>query len=388
MRSGPDGHHERPSGSALLRSRGLPVSGSKTVLLQRLASAGVPVPENARPSAAAPSAPAVAVSSIASIPRDATPRASPVTTPCVRLATWNVAGLRALLRNERGVDSLRRLATDCDVVLLQETKLQEMHVASVEAELLDVLSTGTSMPWRAAWASSTARLGYAGVATLWTGGRGLGATVADAAICTPLTVDPGHEADREGRTLLLQLPLSPSAQLAVVNVYTPNSGAELQRLKYRTSDDGWDGQFRAALLRAQQAPPSAAGSARRAQHVCAGGDFNVAVGDADFFNPDEMRMAKQAGTTAEERASMRRYAEAPLFMTDAFRSCHPHATGQYTYWSQRARNRPRNRGLRLDYFLLSSSVMAADALRDVQHRHELEGSDHCPVVVELELGRL
>jgi exodeoxyribonuclease III len=122
--------------------------------------------------------------------------------------------------------------------------------------------------------------------------------------------------------------------------------------------------------------------------VCAGGDFNVAVGDADFFNPDELRMAKQAGTTAEERASMRRYAEAPLFMTDAFRSCHPHATGQYTYWSQRARNRPRNRGLRLDYFLLSSSVMAADALRDVQHRHELEGSDHCPVVVELELGRL
>ena len=85
---------------------------------------------------------------------------------------------------------------------------------------------------------------------------------------------------------------------------------------------------------------------------------------------------------------MRRYAEPPLRLEDAFRAVHPSAHGQYTYWSQRARNRPRNRGLRIDYFLLSQSVMSAGALRDVQLRQELEGSDHCPIVMELELGRL
>ena len=62
----------------------------------------------------------------------------------------------------------------------------------------------------------------------------------------------------------------------------------------------------------------------------------------------------------------------PLQLVDAFRSVHPTAAGQFTYWSQRARNRPRNRGLRLDYFLLSAGA-GLRALRDVQHLQGLEG---------------
>ena len=53
---------------------------------------------------------------------------------------------------------------------------------------------------------------------------------------------------------------------------------------------------------------------------------------------------------------------------------------------ERARNRPRNRGLRLDYFLLSAGL--APALRDVQHLQQQLGSDHCPVVMELDLHAL
>ena len=73
---------------------------------------------------------------------------------------------------------------------------------------------------------------------------------------------------------------------------------------------------------------------------------------------------------------------------DAFRAAHPHAAGQYSYWSQRARNRPRNRGLRLDYFLLSAPLVAAEALVDVQILTGLEGSDHAPVLMTLRLDRL
>ena len=113
----------------------------------------------------------------------------------------------------------------------------------------------------------------------------------------------------------------------------------------------------------------------------------VAVEDIDFFNPHEARMAKQAGTTPEERASMRGCLEGGMFV-DGFRSVHPDASGQYTYWSQRARNRPRNRGLRIDYFLLSPSMAASDALVDVQHLQDLEGSDHCPILMTLRLDRL
>ena len=94
----------------------------------------------------------------------------------------------------------------------------------------------------------------------------------------------------------------------------------------------------------------------------------------------------QAGTTPEERASFRQYVAPPLGMVDAFRHVHPDAGGQFTYWSQRARNRPRNRGLRIDYFLLTQGMAAS--LVDVQLLQHLHGSDHCPVIMELDLDAL
>ena len=52
-------------------------------------------------------------------------------------------------------------------------------------------------------------------------------------------------------------------------------------------------------------------------------------------------------------------------MVDGFRHVHPNAQGQFTYWSQRARNRPRNRGLRIDYALVSAGLATSGALVDV-----------------------
>ena len=71
----------------------------------------------------------------------------------------------------------------------------------------------------------------------------------------------------------------------------------------------------------------------------------------------------------------------------------PRLEFDYTYWSQRARNRPRNRGLRLDYFLLTRALAARaaatpGALVDCQHLAALEGSDHCPVLLTLRMDRL
>ena len=222
----------------LLRSRGLPVSGRKAVLIERLLS---PPPRATVVKRQPSAAPLILDDVIAASP---TPRTT-ADASCLRVASWNVAGLRALLKRDAGLESLRALVhdEDVDVLMLQETKLQEHHVAEVEPLLLDALAS-PNVQWRTAWSCSTARKGYAGVCTVWND-RAIGEACASAAECSPLAVDPEHEADREGRTLLLKLPLPRAADdepppLHVVNVYTPNSGAELKRLEYRTGANGCD----------------------------------------------------------------------------------------------------------------------------------------------------
>lgn len=308
---------------ALLRARGLPVSGRKAALIERLASAdagAAPPSPRVRPPADAPAPRMMRPPVGDSIPLDVTPRTLSVSKDRLRVATWNVAGLRGLLGRDAGVATLRHLVDEeeVDVLMLQETKLQEHHVPQVEADLLGVLDGGGGR-WRAAWACSTARKGYSGVATTWCDRR-LGRFSATAH-AHALPIDPGHEADQEGRTLLLELPLAsvgsaegsaeaPVATLGLLNVYTPNAGADLQRLDYRTGAAGWDEQFRAALVRhlepSTPAEPSGGQRASPGRHLCVGGDLNVAVEDDDFFNPHEARMARQAGTTPQERESMRR----------------------------------------------------------------------------------
>ena len=71
---------------------------------------------------------------------------------------------------------------------------------------------------------------------------------------------------------------------------------------------------------------------------------------------------------------------------DTFRRLHPEAVGAYTWWSYRFNARKNNAGWRIDYFIgserLLPKVRAAEILSEVQ------GSDHCPVVLELEEGEM
>ena len=466
----------------LLRSRGQPVSGVKAALIERLlepVSAG-PVegsiaspPSAPKSPARAPRAPARSASSaraksarvgkrphggtglnsareaelpsgeVTRIGMDPTPgpeeRGAGENSAPLRIASWNVAGLRGLLggkNSEQGREALRQLvgAGGVDVLLLQETKLQQMHITDVEAHLFEACAIEAGA-WRAAWACSAARKGYAGVAVLWRVEAFKRREHFEAEPhCAPLPIDPSDVADQEGRTLRLEIPLAAGRPpLYLVNVYTPNSGAELKRLEYRVH--GWDVRFRRALaalhlgdarrehLRESEDSRKESEDSRKESTlspVVAAGDFNVAVEDADFWNPDAKHVAMQAGTTPAERASFRDYlgpitseggaqvgtrattetgtdtgtetgteahqGSVPPLWVDAFRHVHPEARGHFSFWSQRARNRAPNRGLRLDYFLLSRGMLGS--LYHVEHRQDLYGSDHCPVVIELDMSKI
>jgi exodeoxyribonuclease-3 len=93
--------------------------------------------------------------------------------------------------------------------------------------------------------------------------------------------------------------------------------------------------------------------------------------------------AKSAGYTPEERGAFARLLVAPqseggLGLVDTFRSMHPDAAC-YSYWGYRGGARPKNRGWRIDYMLVSEG--AAGQVHDSYIRGDVGGSDHCPVGV-------
>jgi len=152
--------------------------------------------------------------------------------------------------------------------------------------------------------------------------------------------------------------------------YVPNSGEGLKRLDYRLGE--WERDMRAT-------------AAASPKPLLLGGDMNCAHGDADIWNVTAKHIAKQAGLTPQERAAFGQLlAEGRL--TDTFRAVHPDARHCYSYWSQRAGNRPWNRGLRLDYWLLQQGD-AAPRLHDafICATATEAVSDHAPVGVVLAL---
>lgn len=246
----------------------------------------------------------------------------PEGSPVLKILTWNVAGLRALVKKDK--DALSKLVAEegVDVVCLQEHKLQGSHTSGM-AEAMGLLG------WTHTWACSTAKLGYSGVSV--------------ATRQPPLSVMVGmggaaeDEHEAEGRVVTVELP-----ELFVVSCYVPNSGEGLKRLDYRTQR--WDCAL-AAYITSLEA---------RGKPVVLTGDLNCAHKEIDIHNPKGN--LRSAGFTIEERESFGRLLLGEVGMVDSFRALHPGVVG-YTYFTHKFNCRANNKGWRLDYFLTSSSLM-------------------------------
>lgn len=251
----------------------------------------------------------------------------------IRLISWNVNGLRACVG--KGFEDIFR-ELDADIFCLQETKMQ--------AGQLDLQFDGYHSFWNYA-----DKKGYSGTA-IYTRHE-------------PLSVAYGigiDEHDHEGRVITLEMP-----QFYLVTVYTPNSQDELRRLDYRMQ---WERDFQDYLLRL---------NARKPVVVC--GDMNVAHEEIDLKNPKTNR--RNAGFTDEEREAMTRLLDSGF--VDTFRRLHPDEV-TYSWWSYRFRAREKNTGWRIDYFLVSESLVPQVA--EAKIHTQIMGSDHCPVEVDLDLG--
>lgn len=253
----------------------------------------------------------------------------------MNIVTWNVNGIRAIVKKDffKILDELK-----ADIVCLQETKAGEEEVAKALKPLnaYKVLSNAAD------------KKGYSGT------------TILTKATPGNIIYDMGIEQhDAEGRILCAEY-----AEFYLINVYVPNSGSQLDRLDYRK---GWDADFLKFIKKKEKVKPVI---------VC--GDFNVAHKPIDLKN-DKSNYNKTAGYTQVEIDGMDAFLKAGL--VDIYRKLHPDKVA-YSYWSYRFKARERNTGWRLDYFLLSNSLV--DKVKSVEILDEYYGSDHCPVMLEIE----
>jgi exodeoxyribonuclease-3 len=111
--------------------------------------------------------------------------------------------------------------------------------------------------------------------------------------------------------------------------------------------------------------------------VC--GDFNVAHEPIDIARPKE-NYNVSSGYTQREIDNFKKFLEAGF--ADTFRELHPEEV-KYTYWNNLFNSRARNVGWRIDYFLVSNSLMPH--VKSASIHTELMGSDHCPIGLKVEV---
>jgi len=140
----------------------------------------------------------------------------------------------------------------------------------------------------------------------------------------------------------------------------------------------WDDAFREFCKGLEEGIlPSGEASTPKPVVMC--GDFNVAHNEIDLKNAAANRGA--SGFSDEERGKLTELIDAGF--TDTFRHLHPAQAGIYTWWSYRFRARSTNAGWRIDYFLVSNQL--APAIEAASIYDDVEGSDHCPVGLDLNI---
>jgi len=249
----------------------------------------------------------------------------------MRIATWNVNGIRA--RQSQVQEWLDR--EQPDVVCLQEIKasLDQLPVWLCEME---------------------------GYWCYWHGGKGYsGVALHVSKRIAPERPQFEHPSfDYENRIVLVRLP-----GVTPVSIYVPNGGKDFPAKM----------QFLSALeqfVAARRSEPNP---------IVIAGDLNIARADIDV-HPKE-RKPRAIGQLPEERAQLERIIGHGL--VDVSRALEPDNHDMFTWWAPWRNMRQRNIGWRLDYFLVSQPLF--DRVRGCRIERETGTSDHAPVVAEFEI---
>ncbi len=260
------------------------------------------------------------------------------------MISWNINGYRAWIQKDGTVDFL--VDHNPEVICFQETKA---HTDKIQESVAQIFNQ-----WPHQYFHQAVKPGYSSTAML--------------SKIKPLSVSYGISgldlSSEEGRVITAEF-----EDYYLINVYTPNSKADLARVNLR--HDEWDVKFLYYMQKLKKNKPVI---------VC--GDMNVAPSEIDLKNDKTNRTTEtfpgNPGATNKERSGFANYMKAGFI--DTWRLQHP-TEQKYSWWSYRANARATNAGWRIDFFLVSENLTSK--IKDTAIYNEVYGSDHCPVGLEL-----
>jgi exodeoxyribonuclease-3 len=255
----------------------------------------------------------------------------------LRLQSWNVNGIRAVHR--KGFMNWFN-AEQPDIVALQEIRATEQQVPT---EIRDIVG------YHGYWHSAEIKKGYSGVGLLTNH--------------EPLDVRYGlgiEEFDVEGRVMVAEFD-----HFVLFNVYFPSGTYSQQRVEYKMA---FNEAFFEEIERVR----------KQGSSIILCGDVNIAHNEIDLANPKANQ--KNSGFLPIERAWMDKVMGCGY--VDTYRHLYPEVEGAYSWWTMRGTARQKNVGWRIDYFVVSEDLVPN--LRDATIHPHIEGSDHCPVGLEIE----
>ncbi|VDM96755.1 unnamed protein product [Thelazia callipaeda] len=261
----------------------------------------------------------------------------------IKIISWNVAGLKALIK-KNGHELF--ISENPDIIALQEIKCSE-----IPAELQTGYHT---------FLNASERSGQSGVLLL-TKEKPIKYSMIYFSVTSAFDDDCGVDGNGKGRIIVAEY-----KKYFIINAYVPNSGRGLVNLSKRKI---WDDYYINYIKKLDSMKP-----------VVYLGDLNVAHQEIDLANPKTNRN-KTAGFTDQERNDFSRLLESGF--VDVFRKLNPDKEGAYTFWSNMRNSREKNIGWRLDYFVVSERII--DNVKRCDILSSVKGSDHCPVVLEIEL---
>jgi len=257
----------------------------------------------------------------------------------MKIISWNINGIRAVVK--KGFKDFL-ISEKPEILCLQEIKISDETKLKTEFDFANYKE----------YFNGAKRPGYSGTAVL----------VRDDLINKkwPLVNGFGNKKfDDEGRVQTLE-----TDNFYLINIYFPNSNAELSRLDYRL-------EFNDELIKYFK-------KLEKKKPLVITGDFNVAHNEIDLARPKENEGS--AGFTIEERTWLNKFLAAGYL--DSYRELNGQKV-QYSWWSFRAGARERNVGWRIDYFCVSAKLRKH--LKKAYILDKTMGSDHAPIGLEIDL---